>query len=300
MGPKLARATLCCALLPTPARAAERAPAPSLHEVLERAGRQVVRLESELALVVAEEHYEQKLIPEGDSVVRRRKALVSDVLWRPTGDSLVWAFFRDVKSEDGVSVADRDVSLRLLFSSASPGDACQIAMEILESNARFNIGRRERTVNIPTLGLSLLHPRNRPRFQWRKHGERTEQGRRLWVVDFDEVARPTVVRSPGRADYPCRGSAWLDPDSGAVARTAVELDEGRGAIPTSLTVSYHREPRLDSWLPFEMKEKYGTPSRIRLRQPGVISGELVEATARYSRYRKAEVELDGIRPIRQP
>jgi hypothetical protein len=45
-----------------------------------------------------------------------------------------------------------------------------------------------------------------------------------------------------------------------------------------------------------MKEKYGTPSRLRAGR--FISGELVEAIARYSRYRRAEVELPGIQPIR--
>lgn len=279
-----------------PAEAAERAPAPALETVLERAAREVLRLESELALVVAEEQYEQRLTPEGDSAVRRRKALVSDVMWRPTGDDLVWAFFRDVTSEDGGAVVDRDVGLRLLFSTASPRDAYKIAMDILDSNARFNLGRKERTLNVPTLALGLLHPRNQPRFRWKKAGERTEQGRRFWVVDFEETARPTVIRSQGGANYPCRGSAWIDPDAGIVARTAIELDEGRGAIPTSLAVSYRHEPRLACWLPSEMKEKYGTPSRLRAGR--FISGELVEAIARYSRYRRAEVELPGIQPIR--
>jgi hypothetical protein len=171
-------------------------------------------------------------------------------------------------------------------------------LEILESNARFNLGAKRRTLNVPTLGLSLLHPRNQARFRWSKHGERTEQGRRLWVVHFDETAKPTVVRSQGGVDYPCRGSAWIDPEIGFVARTAIELDDGRGAIPTSLTVSYRLEPRLGCWLPSEMKEKYGSPARIRMRQSRFVAGELVEAAATYSRYRRAEVELEGIRPIR--
>jgi hypothetical protein len=69
--------------------------------VLAAAGRYVARLEEELAVLVADETYEQALFIGRDGSARQRRTIVSEVAWVPTGDAFVWAFFRDVRERAG-------------------------------------------------------------------------------------------------------------------------------------------------------------------------------------------------------
>jgi hypothetical protein len=62
-------------------------------------------------------------------------------------------------------------------------------------------------------------------------------------------------------------------------------------MPVEIRVSYRLHPGLAVWLPAEMREAYGN----RTRSAGE---ERVEATARYSDYRQARVELLPIQLIR--
>ena len=74
------------------------------------------RLEEQLAVLVAQETYAQSFIGR-DGSARHRRSLASDVAWVPTGDAMVWAFFRDVREVDGAAVRDREARLEQLFPS---------------------------------------------------------------------------------------------------------------------------------------------------------------------------------------
>ena len=105
-----------------PAALAAGPPQPPLHQLLDRAGRYVETLEEQLAVVVGEETYEQYLFLGPASSPNVRRSLVSDVAWVPTGDSMVWAFYRDVRAVDGKPIGDRVARLEALFPrAADPG-----------------------------------------------------------------------------------------------------------------------------------------------------------------------------------
>ncbi len=64
-----------------------------------------------------------------------------------------------------------------------------------------------------------------------------------------------------------------------------------GAGPVSIETVYAPDDRMGFWLPREMREWYGSRSRS-------AGEERVEAVARYSAWRRAEVEVQVILPVR--
>jgi hypothetical protein len=283
----VARALLALSLAPTPAAPVVAAPpSPRLEEVLALAARYVTRMEEELSVLVADESYEQALFLNREGSARHRRALASDAAWVPTGDPFVWAFFRDVREVDGDPVRDREQRLEHLFPSGmtAPGNAR--AQQILEESSRYNLGRR-RNVNCPTVALSFLHPRNQARFAFRLDGSDDGQETATWKVRFNERERPALTRTSRGEDVPARGTLWIECASGALVSSRLELRPprlGRVLIETL----YARNDRLGGWLPAEMREAYGTWS----------SNERVEAIARYSAWRRAQVEVQPIVPVR--
>ena len=71
---------------------------PTAEDLLARAGAQAAALEEELAVITATEEHDQRYSAGRD---RKERRIVSDVVWVPTGDAMVWAFFRDVTLVDG-------------------------------------------------------------------------------------------------------------------------------------------------------------------------------------------------------
>ncbi len=280
-------ALLALALLHPVALAADPPP-PRLEDLLALAGRYVTRLEEELTVLVADETYVQSLFVGRAGSAWLRRSLVSDVAWVPTGDPLVWAFFRDVREVDGKPVRDREERLAQLFPSGTTPTGRERALQILEESSRYNVGRR-RTVNNPTVVLSFLHPRNQPRFSFLLDGQDEKQGATTWKVRFAERARPTLTRTLQGQDVPARGLLWIEAASGALVASRLEL-RPPGPVPVVIETLYARDERLGGWLPTEMREAVGNRSR---------SGdeERVEAVARYSGWRRAQVEVRPIVPV---
>jgi hypothetical protein len=279
-------ALLALALLLSPRVAAEMPP-PRLEDLLALAGRHVARMEEELAVLVADETYKQSLLIGRDSSARHRRALASDVAWVPTGDAFVWAFFRDVREVDGDPVRDREARLERLFPSGMTLAGRESALEILEESARYNLGKR-RTVNCPTVALSFLHPRNQPRFGFRLDGGDEKRGVATWKVRFTERARPALTRTSRGDDVPARGLLWIEPGTGALVESRLEL-RPPGLGPVTIETAYARDERLGVWLPAEMHEAYGNQSRSG-------GDERVEAVARYWAWRRAQVDVQILLP----
>jgi hypothetical protein len=269
---------------PTPAP-----PPPRLGDVLALVGRYVARLEEDLAVLVADETYEQRLFVGAGDSPRQRRTIVSEVAWVPTGDEFVWAFFRDAREVDGAPVGDREARLEQLFPRGMTAAGKARALEILDESSRFNLGRR-RTVNSPTIALSFLHPRNQARFSFRLDGGDEKQGVPTWKLRFQEKKRPTLTRTSRGEDVPARGWLWVEADGGALVASRLDMKAPRAIGPVEIETDYAREDRADAWLPTLMREAYGKQARS-------AGEERVEAVARYSAWRRARVEVQPIVPV---
>jgi hypothetical protein len=243
----------------------------------------VADLEEQLAAVVGDESYRQALSIGRDNTARERRRLDSDVAWVPTGDAMVWAFYRDVRAVDGQPVRDRTARLEALFPPGWTAEARGRAQAILEESSRYNLGSR-RTVNSPTVALTCVHPRNQRRFAWRIAGSDERSGARCWKLRFGETAKPTLVRTARGEDVPLRGVLWVEAGSGAVLASRAEMTPPkRGAMV--LETDFRLDERLGFWLPAEMRETYG--NRVRASDE-----DRVEARATYSAWRRAQAQVE--------
>ena len=275
---------------------------PELASILERAARFVVAYGQEFSDLVAEDECQQ--IFEPNSPVRRKvRNTRGSAFFITLPGPLPWATFHDVWEVDGSPVRDREERLGRLFRE-SPGDARERARTILEESARYNLGPVRRSVNIPTLALLFFHPDNQRRFAFELKGKKSQAG--VVEVAFRERGRPTLVAGDTSEGAPVRGRAWIDAEHGTVMKTDAEYDiDPRDQYHRSrarIVTEYRPDPRLGIQVPDRMKETYTSlaagaadmrvlPS-AHARSEDVIenSGVLtVEATTRYSAYRRFEV-----------
>jgi len=261
---------------------------PELARLLEEAGRYVVEYEQSFSRIVAEERYVQWVSPHTPTTRHldspsgtaplepgRRRVTRADLVFVRLGSELLWGSFRDVFEVDGKKVRDRDARLERLFLQPDTSEV-ERARQIMQESAAYNIGPVIRTINLPTLPLVFLHPRNQGRFAFERKGERQIEGVRGVEVEFEETARPTLVHRTSGADLPAKGRFWIDPARGTVLRTETRFQLGPGQGIASVSAEYHPEPRLAMWVPSEMHEEYPN------------SG----ATARYSNFRRFGVSVD--------
>lgn len=281
-GTRRVKATLTLVALAAVALAVPTASAqqPRLNDVVTRLGDYIVRYETQLATVVAEETYRQVLEEYGAASalarpggvtpppLRTRRTLRSDYALTRPADRDAWVGFRDTFEVDGTAVRDRDERLQQLVTSGAIGQAARIAGE----NARFNLAGDilTRNINVPTFALELLHPRNRQRFSFSRRSDDSVNGRKGWTIEFRERDRPTIVRTPAGKDNRTRGFVVVDPASGEVLRTTLTWEDVVGTV----AVSYDRVDGIDVLVPMTMTERFQ-------RGSAVISGE-----ASYSNYRR--------------
>ena len=264
---------------------------PALVPILERAGRYVLEYEEAFRNIVAEEVYTQWTGDPGvhDSIRGLQRRVTRSDLVFVRVDEASWASFRDVFEVDGQKVRDRDGRLEKLFRDA-PGSAVGRASAILAESARYNIGTALRRINLPTLALLLLQPRNQPRLEFELGSHRRIAGVNGVEVKFEEVVRPTLFRGEGSSNLPVRGRFWIVPGRGTVLRSEVRYRfEPDRAIATVAT-EYRPEPRLAMWVPVEMKERYDDLPEAFLP----LFRQLTEATARYSNFRKFTVTIEDV------
>ena len=260
------------------------AAAGEIEQLLRRAARSVTSLQEPLAVVVAREEYTQTAMQGGDWRTIRERALVSDVAWVPVELESNWVFFRDVFSVDGQPVRDRTARLEKLFSGGPTLAAREQGARIRAESARYNLGP-QRTVNDPAVALWFLHRRNQGRFRFRLIGPSKVEGVAAVRLDFTEANRPTLIRTSQGLDLPARGALWIEATGASLVFSRLDLDvPGLGL--TQIRVAYRQQPAVDAWLPTEMREAYAVPE----------TSERLEAVAKYSRYRKAHVEVQEIRP----
>jgi hypothetical protein len=87
------------------------------------------------------------------------------------------------------------------------------------------------------------------------------------------------IRDEQGDDEPARGWIRVEPGSGAMTATRLEVGLARTDVHARIDVRFGRDPTLQLWLPTEMRDEYSAPS-----------GERVEGKARYRNFKRFEVE----------
>jgi hypothetical protein len=291
------------------ARATGQSPAgpETLEAVLTRAAAYVVSFEQRLSGIVAEETSVQDAYdaPRFNRAGVREvphtghRELKSDLLLsRPIG-AAGWIQFRDVFEVNGKPVRDRTDRLARLFLTPSKATS-EHAKKIAAESSRYNIGTIERTVNVPVLPLMYLDPMNQFRFTFKvadtdrdrlvigglavtldlPASPRFTVSTEMWVVEYREIERPTIIQGTRGKDVPSRGRFWIEPVSGRVLMSELiaENDEVRGKID----VSYQSEPVEGLLVPIEMRGSYDRR----------LSGATIEERATYRNFRQFHVSVD--------
>ncbi len=264
-------AGVCAAAPPTHAQDGVRA-------VVDRASAYVTDYRAKLAMVVAQERYDQEvryLAPPGSRMqdVVDRVTLQSDFLLVRNTDGTLMPF-RDVFERNGSAVRDREERLTalLLDNSAS---SLERADRIAAESARYNLGNINRTVNVPTLALEFLTAAHRDRLDFSFEGGPSANGVR--VVRYQEVRGPTAIRTTNNGNLPVSGRYWIHAETGRVERT--ELKAVDAAMDVTINVTYRADQGAGLWVPDRMDEQYAQRNdRSEIR-----------GTAVYSRYRRFSV-----------
>jgi hypothetical protein len=272
-------------------------PGSGFHTVLSSAMRYVITYEQQFALLVSEEHYTQELQRPpnpGDNLSQRNpgggmraggalsiQTFKSDYLLVQLGmDGEGWMPFRDTFEVKGKKVRDRNDRLLKLFLE-NDKRSFEKAAEFSENSNKNHLGNVARTINIPTLGMMLLHPRVNERFEFTDGGEETISGRVLRKAMYREAARPTLIKTTRGRDLALTGTIWIEPFSGAVFKT--EMNAADPALRCQVTVTFRRDEALEMWVPERMEEYY----KANLAVDDIL------ATATYSnvrRYRRSDLE----------
>jgi hypothetical protein len=234
----------------------------------------LVGYEKELSSLIAEEHFRQwplrgtgattGAVLSGRRDLTRIRSIVSDVAFVPLPGNVGWLGYRDVVQIGGRPVRRVGPSLVDLLK-AQTDDSRERAMTLLLESAKHNLGAA-RTINLPSLPLELLHPRNQARFVISAHEMgRTDHCGAMRLM-FEETVTPTVIQNPTGGNMPSRVFAWVDPDNGRLCRAEVrtrDAQHGARAIDAVVRVEFAREPALDVWVPEKMYEEFLDPPRGR-------------------------------------
>jgi hypothetical protein len=251
---------------------AAQQPAPTVADLLARAGSYLAEYEAQFSAVVSAEHYVQRTSRGRASTT---VLLQSDVIWLNVGQD-AWIAFRDVFDVDGQAVRDHDQRLEKLFLQ-SPDQAMVQAKAIMDESARYNVGSVRRNINVPTMALAYLRGVNQARSTFKRQGREIIEGTQAAVLAFKEQAKPTVIRSFTR-DLPVTGRFWIDETSGRVLKS--ELDASLGNITAKIVVTYRAAPNLEIWTPAVMSEKYTA-----------TGAETITGEATYSNFRQFAVKV---------
>jgi VWFA-related protein len=253
-----------------PAREAE------LQHLLARAADYVAGYEREYSALVAEENYVQSM-----RTVRRQ--LRSDLLLVKLPNTDNWTLFRDVFEVDGFTVRDRQDRLKRLFLDPSVAAQAQLKA-IKDESARYNIGL-ERNINLPLFLLKYLRPENLSRLRFKLSGKQDVAGVEVWRIEYEEQARPTLTYF--NQDLPISGWFLVDPVTGALVGTRMEMEYDASRSRAEFEVRYQRDATLGMWVPAEMTESYA--SRASTNSAWTTG---LDAHATYSKFRRFQVKTE--------
>ena len=239
---------------------------PTLAIVLGHAADYVARYQRQLRGLVAEETYRQNVMLTTSSrsargrQTREGRQLKSDLLLVQLGDQNFWIQFRDVFEVDRKPVRDRDERLYKLFVGAT-ADAGAQAESIQQESSRYNLGPVMRTINMPIMALLFLERSVQARMQFEqgkagnvKRFEALADPEAIWMIEYRETGKGTMVKGANSRDIPSHGRIWLDSRTGQVLQTEMISEDTE--LRADINVVYKSEPGLDLLVPAEMREIY--------------------------------------------
>ena len=216
--------------------------------------------ESDLSTVIAEERLTQW--PKRSMGAMRSSAnarvIQSDVAFVPLPGNAGWLGYRDVRAVNRTPVKRSGASLETLLKANSV-DARDRAMALLRESARHNLGA-PRTINLPSLPLELLHPRNRAQFTL-DHTSNERVDDCPLRLDLVETVTPTLIQRPEGGNMPSRVAAWVEPASGRLCRAEVRTRDAQlGAwFEATVRVVFRHDQTLDLMVPVSMSEVFFNP-----------------------------------------
>lgn len=250
---------------------------PTLLELLTRVGAYATNFQQQMSSLVAEEQYVQDVtyrnLAPNRFAGQTHRELRSDILLVRLESADRYIAFRDVFEVDHRPVRDRQDRLTKLFLHPDASTDAQID-QISRESARYNIGNVERNINTPTLALQILLPRYQGHFKFTRSRRRSPDA---VAIDFEEVDRPTLIRTTANLDLPMRGRFSVDAESGRVLST--ELIAEDQAVRATIDVRYDWDAREQVMLPVEMRERYD------VRRDGAV----ITGVATYGRVRRFQV-----------
>ena len=243
---------------------------PAFDVVMARAADYVARYQTQLRGLVLEEHYRQNVMstaagrPVGAGArsrqTREGRELRSDLLLVKLTNEDFWMQFRDVFEVDRKPVRDRDERLSRLFIEAK-ADARAQAESIQQESSRYNLGPLMRTINVPIMALLFLERNIQPVVTFRqgkpgnvKRFEGLADAGAIWMIEYKEEQKGTMVKGVNNRDIPSHGRIWLDIRTGRVLQTE-QISEDTD-LRAEIDVTYRSEPGLDLLVPGEMREVY--------------------------------------------
>jgi hypothetical protein len=139
------------------------------------------------------------------------RTLKSDVVFAMVAGPSPWVLYRDVFQVSGHDLREDDHRLQRLFRE-SPGAAPRKA-RVFQRDSERHLRPPERRMWVPlttpTAALAYLHPDNRDRFRFELGERSTRDGDEVVTLEFEEVARPTLVRDgSGRMETVLRYSEF--------------------------------------------------------------------------------------------
>src|SRR5688500_1740031 len=227
---------------------------PTLDQLLDRMSAYLIEYETQLSSLVADERFEQSILPRG-RLSGERVLLESEVAFLRLPGDAEWLGFRDVKKLNSRPVSDPGPPISELL--ASTADPYAKAVALARASARHNLGL-PRTINTPTTPLHIIHPRYRGAHHFELAGEANVRGQRAAVISFREGARPTLLREPSGTNLVSSGRVWVDAKTGTLLRVewnyqAERSSAGvlsRGRSP-SVRVEFGRHDGLQIMVPLE-------------------------------------------------
>jgi hypothetical protein len=182
--------------------------------------------------------------------------------------------FRDVFAVNGEPVRDRDERFTKLFLNPTTS-AIEEASAIALEGARYNLGGAERTINNPLLVLAFLQAAYQHRFRFSLNTSDKDAGPGVWVLEYKEQARPTIIREKTNGDLAAKGRIWIESESGRVVKTELAITE-----LDNIVTSFRFDERFQIAVPHEMREEFWTDT------------ESIVGVASYSRFRRFDVTTE--------
>jgi hypothetical protein len=260
------------ALLLAPLRAQDDR---NLDVLLNRLAVYLDNYEGQLSTLLADEHYVQE---ERRRRTSSKRVTEAEVLFLRLPGEAEWFGVRDVKTVDGKPVTGGGVPLADLFK-ASGDELLTRAAAIVEASSRHNLGGR-RTINMPTVPLEVLGARNHVRYIFKVGGSAKVSGVQTRRLEFHEFDEPTLVQSTDGGSLWTRGTAWIDPATGALWRAELVVGPDRPGtfrrmnLETKVRVEFTRDAGLELLVPNELIETFW------------IRGGVGAGRGRYSNFRK--------------